>query len=324
MSFTVSIIGSFRKPDHYDVVKNAIALFKKSGLVVLSPKGAKVCNSIDDFVIFESDDSALTPAEIQMITLNRIIHSNAVYVCNVNGYLGRTTCYEIGFCLSRNVPLYFLSPPLDLPIPVDQDHILSIEEFSVLASEGRTTRFHLAEMGQAMQKAINSIWPELNENKTAVGQKRLMICGSMVFYNRMKQFQSCLSAQGIDAVIPKDEGTLPASVDEKTFFQFKKRVSNSYLKKIRDSSTEAILVFNEEKNGIKNYIGANTFVEIAMAFAWNRTIYLLNDYYEPFRDELLAWECRCLNGNLYTLIENWFESPPSDNPNVSFDQLALF
>ena len=327
MSYSVSIIGSFRKPDHYNVVKKAVMYFKQAGLIVLSPKGSKVCRSIEDFVIFDTDESSLSPAEIQMVTLDKIIHSDAVYVCNVNGYVGRTTCYEIGFCLSRGIPLYFLSMPNDLPIPVSADNILSIEAFCQMVLDGQAKRLDVNGMNGIMLKSMVSIWPDLNDNKTAEISKRLMVCGSMKFYREMLMCRNTLLSQGIEAIIPKDEGDLPSKMDEKSFLQFKKRVSNAYMKKIRDSSTKAILVFNEEKKGIKNYIGANTFVEIAMAFAWNRKIYILNDIYEPFKDELLAWECKCLNGDLNILMQEWKGNscPNQQNDNeTAFTQLSLF
>ena len=47
-----------------------------------------------------------------------------------------------------------------------------------------------------------------------------------------------------------------------------------------------------------NYIGANTLVELATAFTWNRKIFLFNNIYPPLRDELIAWNCICLNGDL--------------------------
>lgn len=324
MSLTVSIIGSFRKPSHYEIIKKAITEFKQAGLIVLSPKGSKIRESIDEFVIFESDETSLSPAEIQMITLDKIIHSDVVFVCNVDGYLGRTTCYEIGFCLSRGVPLYFLSMPLDLPIPIDESHILDIEDFCSLAINGLAERIDTRNTSPKMRRAMQNIWPELNENRQIVEQNRLMICGSMSFYGKMQLCQEFLMKHGIDVIIPKDEGDLPSDIDESSFLQFKKRVSTSYLKKIRDSSTEAILVFNEEKKGLENYIGANTFVEIAMAFAWNRKIYLLNDYYEPYRDELLAWECKCLNGNLNTLIQDWQDLNAAYLTENRPEQLSLF
>ena len=62
---------------------------------MLSPKESYISGRIEDFVIFESDRKDFSPAEIQMITLERIIAADMVYVYNPKGYVGRTTCYEI-------------------------------------------------------------------------------------------------------------------------------------------------------------------------------------------------------------------------------------
>ena len=99
MAHTVAIIGSFQK--YYNEILNVIQIFKKEGLYVLSPKESYINGKIDDFVIFESDRKDFSPAEIQMITLDKIIKADIVYVYNPNGYVGKTTCYEIGFCFSK-------------------------------------------------------------------------------------------------------------------------------------------------------------------------------------------------------------------------------
>lgn len=41
-------------------------------------------------------------------------------------------------------------------------------------------------------------------------------------------------------------------------------------------SSDAILVLNYEKDEKKNYIGGNTFIEMAIAFEHNKKIFLLN------------------------------------------------
>ena len=41
-------------------------------------------------------------------------------------------------------------------------------------------------------------------------------------------------------------------------------------------SADAVLVLNYDKNGIKNYIGGNTFLEIGFAHVLNQKIFLLN------------------------------------------------
>lgn len=42
-----------------------------------------------------------------------------------------------------------------------------------------------------------------------------------------------------------------------------------------------------------------------MAFCWGRPIYLFNDFYQPLKDELLAWQVISLKKDLNILIEEY-------------------
>lgn len=301
MAYQVSIIGSFRK--HYNEVVRIVNVLRKIGLNVASPNGSKVCNSVEAFVIFETDNQEFTPEEIQMITLEKILNSDAVYVCNPKGYVGKTTCYEIGFCYSRNKPLYFLEKPKDLPMPVDEEQIRSPEEFGKIVLNNEQKVYMEFDLCIPAKKAIRNIFfPNTYDNKTVVGKKKIVICGSMLFYDEMLECQEILRKKGVKAIIPKEENGAVNLYDELAFREFKRKVSSAYLKRIREKDTIAVLIYNGTKKGQANYIGANTLVEIAMAFTWNRKIYLYNDIYEPLADELLAWECICLKGDMEKII----------------------
>lgn len=301
MAYQVSVIGSFRK--RYKEVVRIVSLLRKMGLSVASPNGSKVCDSVEEFVIFETDNPEFTPEEIQMITLEKILNSDAVYVCDPKGYVGKTTCYEIGFCYSRNKPLYFLEKPKDLPMPVDEEQIMSPEEFGKIVLNNEQKVYMEFDLCIPAQKAIRNIFfPNTYDNKTVVGKKKIVICGSMLFYDEMLECQEILRKKGVKAIIPKEENGAINLYDELAFREFKRKVSSAYLKKIREKDTIAVLIYNGTKKGQVNYIGANTLVEIAMAFTWNRKIYLYNDIYEPLADELLAWECICLKGNMEKII----------------------
>lgn len=68
-------------------------------------------------------------------------------------------------------------------------------------------------------------------------------------------------------------------------------------------SSDAILVLNFEKNGIANYIGGNTLMEIAFAHVNDKKIFLLNDVPEiSYRDEILAMYDAALDGKLENII----------------------
>lgn len=109
-----SIIGSFRK--YYEDIVEIIDLFEDIGISILSPKKSYVTDPDREFVFLESDDLNYTPVEIQLIAFNRILRSNFVYVYCPHGYIGRTTAYEIGRVVERQIPIFFSDMPKDLPI----------------------------------------------------------------------------------------------------------------------------------------------------------------------------------------------------------------
>ena len=144
-----------------------------------------------------------------------------------------------------------------------------------------------------------------------------------MFFDEMVECQKQLKKIGIESIIPKEENEIVDLYDEKQFIEFKKKVSRAYLKKIRERDTVGVLIYNAEKKGINNYIGANTLVELAMAFTWNRKIFLFNDIYLPLKDELQAWDCICLNGELHRIKEELIKGKVSFKKKESL-QLSLF
>lgn len=320
MSPIVSVIGSFRK--FYKEICDIIDDFSKQGICVLSPKKSEICNIIDDFVVFKYDNPAFSPEEIQMITLEKILNSDAVFVYNPNGYIGKTTCYEIGFCLSRSVPLFFLEKPKDLPIPFSNKQIVSVEEFSrVILGETFPEKVSPNLNEPAMKSYTNVMG--LSEEKHSEKNK-IVICGSMSFYDKMRNIKDFLQSNNVVCVIPEDESNIYPLFNGSEAISFKRRVSNSYLRKIRDKSTVAILVYNDAKNNVRNYIGPNTLVEIAMAFMWNRKIFLFDGVYAPLCDELEAWNCISLNRDFSDLLKFMQElNKDIERKNENY-QLTLF
>jgi len=63
--------------------------------------------------------------------------------------------------------------------------------------------------------------------------------------------------------------------------------------------SDAVLVLNFDKNGIKNYIGGNTFMEIGFAYVNNKKIFLLNPIPDMnYRDEIEACQPIVINNDL--------------------------
>lgn len=73
-----------------------------------------------------------------------------------------------------------------------------------------------------------------------------------------------------------------------------------YFKEIEEG--DAILIVNPEKKGIKNYIGANSLIEMSFAYVLNKPIYIFNEVPEmDYTDEIVAMKPICLGGNLEKL-----------------------
>jgi hypothetical protein len=67
--------------------------------------------------------------------------------------------------------------------------------------------------------------------------------------------------------------------------------------------SDAILIVNLEKNGIKNYIGGNALIEMGQAYVNHKVIFLLNGIPSdlPYAAEIEAMDPICLNGNLQNI-----------------------
>lgn len=128
MNNSVAIIGSFKQ--FYTQVLEVIAIFKKMSIEVTSPLGSAIIKPGIPFVRFTSDNPSQSDEMIQTITLKRIFSASATYVVCPDGYVGRTTCYEIGRIIQGFKPIYFQEIPKDIPIKIPSSHIISPEVLS--------------------------------------------------------------------------------------------------------------------------------------------------------------------------------------------------
>lgn len=119
------IIGSFRK--YFDDVLLAIERFEKSGHRILSPRYSSIIRDEEGFVILESDDPSFSHLDIQTLVFHRAFRSDFVYVWNPEGYIGKTTAYEIGRLTEREIPLFYKEYPKDIPLFVPNESVISID-----------------------------------------------------------------------------------------------------------------------------------------------------------------------------------------------------
>ena len=132
--------------------------------------------------------------------------------------------------------------------------------------------------------------------------KRVVICGSMSSYPIMLEVSLLLSDMNVDCIVPEKENSFHSELSKEDFEGFKRRVSYDYLQKIKYYGTSAILIINPKKHNIDNYIGPNTFAEIAVAFASKKKIFVYYEYPAIYEDELTAWGAIELKGELDILV----------------------
>lgn len=132
---TVAIIGSFRQ--HYESIMEVWQLFFGLGLEVTSPKGTPIIKENIPFVRFISDPAAWDDPMVQTVALHRILRADFVYVVAPQGYVGRTTCYEIGRIVQAQRPLFFSEHPVDLPVRVPHEHISGPTEIITMIRNNR-------------------------------------------------------------------------------------------------------------------------------------------------------------------------------------------
>ena len=118
-----------------------------------------------------------------------------------------------------------------------------------------------------------------------------VLCGSMKVKNEILKIKDELEKMNYNVLLPIEcmKG-LPKEI-----------ASRAHFDRIQDPKSDIILVVNATKNGIENYIGPNSFAEIAFAFYFRKEICILNDFYEPYLDELEGWKVKALHGDLKNL-----------------------
>lgn len=120
---------------------------------------------------------------------------------------------------------------------------------------------------------------------------KITIIGNMSFLEKFREAKEILEQRGHKVIVPEKDpmpDPIPPPAKRKAMEKFNENLKES----------DAILVMNYTKDGKENHIGANTLMEIGMAFILQKKIYVLNPSPEFCKDELEAIEVQFLNGDL--------------------------
>lgn len=125
------VSGSFNRflPQIREAMRSMIAL----GITVLSPRTDRDIGICDRFVILEGDKGS--PGQIEKRHLQAISKSDFLYVVNPEGYIGESVALEIGYALSKGIPIYALAPARERVFSSFISSGLSLEDIKKTVSQ---------------------------------------------------------------------------------------------------------------------------------------------------------------------------------------------
>jgi hypothetical protein len=150
----------------------------------------------------------------------------------------------------------------------------------------------------------------------------ITICASVAMYKKVNEVQEALEPLGFTVIVPKLAREMKKNNDYvvehyKTWFanpddyDKKSDYMRTHFEEV--DKADAILVVNEEKKGVKNYIGGNVLMEMALAFFARKPIFILNDAPEgsAIEEEIRGVLPVFLHGKIEDLPKAWEKAKQS-------------
>ena len=140
----------------------------------------------------------------------------------------------------------------------------------------------------------------------------ITISGSMKFADKMYEWKKKLEDNGFEVLIPdgvdeytnNEENILANNSPNTSDKKFKNEYIKSHYNYIKKS--DGLLIINESKNDIPNYIGGSSFMEIGFAFILNKDIFLLNPIPQmPYTDEIIAMRPIIINNDIRVVVDHY-------------------
>jgi len=149
---------------------------------------------------------------------------------------------------------------------------------------------------------------------------KITLCGSMAFYKKMVSVRDELVNGGHEVKLPEfsleapkqfgggkvvyigqyieENGGIDAFPAGHEIWELKRNAINDHNKKIEWA--DVILVINEDKRGIKGYVGGNTLIEIGTAFYLKKKIFMLNPVSSElsYKQEIMGMMPVVIDGDL--------------------------
>ncbi len=132
---------------------------------------------------------------------------------------------------------------------------------------------------------------------------KIGVVGSMQKTEKMLEIQAELEKHGHKTFISSFAPSFVGKTDkEKEKIKLKQKYTKNAIREFwkKMQGADAILVVNVDKDGINNYIGGNTLMEIGFAHVMGQKIFLLNPIPDIsfYKTEIKALKPVVINGNL--------------------------
>lgn len=130
---------------------------------------------------------------------------------------------------------------------------------------------------------------------------KICICCSLQFTDEVLAVADKLEKMGHEALLPN--GVINRLYEKADFDPIQDKIEtnavNNHIDKIRVA--DAVLICNYTKNGVENYIGANTFLEMAFAHYFGKPLYVLHPLpdYPYINDEIQSFDVKVINEDLF-------------------------
>lgn len=134
---------------------------------------------------------------------------------------------------------------------------------------------------------------------------KICVCSSLSFGDEVRAVAKKLKAMGHEVLLPN--GIINRLVEREDFDPVQAKIdtdsNHKHVDKVR--AADAVLVCNYTKNGIENYIGANSFAEMFVAYYFDKPIYTLNPLPDMayISDEIHSFNVKVLSGDLSKIEE---------------------
>lgn len=137
---------------------------------------------------------------------------------------------------------------------------------------------------------------------------KIALCHSMQFAEKVKEVQQKFAGMGHEAYpSSNNENYLGLNDDEKEKLKLEDKYNRDAIREHWHviANCDMVLVLNYDKNGIDNYVGGNSFLEMGFAYIQKKPIFLLNPIPSiPYYDtEIIAMKPIIINGDLKKIIE---------------------